>query len=375
MPGSALTLSLSGARVMPVSTTLTQRKLAGSLTVLLSLLHHPGIRPLRLLPLFSPQTLLPIMAPAWILMLLLSFLHTLPEATAAPGHASPYTLYNYTWLIINEAGDVANSTSTLATTPSWTPLQVDLCALAMGASADWGLPSSFMPHDRPPSNYTPPPISAPRPQYGCQSPAHRDKINSLPLYVCPGPHRPRSRDHACGPRSDYFCASWGCETSGSVSWSPSPQGDYLTVSAPAFNDRARLCPVQPTNPACSCSLHPSVWCNPLILTFTPDARTADWTRSHEWGLRLYMSGRDQGLTFSLRLLKQLPYSSSPFALGPNLAQAPRPFPQPPTPPSPTPALPPSSFSPPPVTPPKGNHTHVSHVQGNSLPTVLPHQSP
>lgn len=278
--------------------------------------------------------------PAWILQLLLFPLLRSPDALCAP-RISPYTLYNYTWLIINEAGDVANSTSTLATSPPWTPLHVDLCALAMGASAAWGLPSSFMPKDRPPSTYTPPPISEPRPQYGCQSPAHRDKVNSQPIYVCPGSHRPRARDYTCGSRSDYFCASWGCETSGTVSWTVSSQRDYIRVSAPNYNEHARLSPVQPSAPACSCSRNPSAWCNPLVFTFTTEAHSADWTRAHEWGLRLYMQGQDQGLTFSLRLLKELPHSSSPFALGPNLAQAPRPLPVPP----PTPPPPPlTSFS-------------------------------
>ena len=68
-----------------------------------------------------------------------------PTAAAA----SPYQLFNYTWLIINQAGDVANASSTIGSQPSWEPLHVDLCALAMGADSRWGTPSIFMPQSKP----------------------------------------------------------------------------------------------------------------------------------------------------------------------------------------------------------------------------------
>ncbi|MGE9715627.1 hypothetical protein ACQP3F_28900, partial [Escherichia coli] len=63
--------------------------------------------------------------------------------------ASPYQIYNYTWVIINQAGDVANASTYIGPQPSYSPLIVDLCALAMGADPLWGTPSHFMPQPRP----------------------------------------------------------------------------------------------------------------------------------------------------------------------------------------------------------------------------------
>ncbi|ERE73375.1 envelope glycoprotein [Cricetulus griseus] len=63
--------------------------------------------------------------------------------------ASPYQIYNYTWVIINQASDVANASTYIGPQPSYSPLIVDLCALAMGADPLWGTPSHFMPQPRP----------------------------------------------------------------------------------------------------------------------------------------------------------------------------------------------------------------------------------
>ncbi|ERE73541.1 envelope glycoprotein [Cricetulus griseus] len=64
-----------------------------------------------------------------------------PSIAVAAG--SPYQIYNYTWMIINQASDAANASTTIATTPSYSPLIVDLCALALGASPDEGTPDHF----------------------------------------------------------------------------------------------------------------------------------------------------------------------------------------------------------------------------------------
>lgn len=58
---------------------------------------------------------------------------------------SLYHLFNYTWLIINEAGDVANTMSRMAATLPWPDLYADLCALALSAGSVWGTPDHFMP--------------------------------------------------------------------------------------------------------------------------------------------------------------------------------------------------------------------------------------
>jgi hypothetical protein len=57
---------------------------------------------------------------------------------------SPYQLYNYTWLIINELGDIVNATSITEGSIPWPILRVDLCKLALGGHNDWGTLSVFM---------------------------------------------------------------------------------------------------------------------------------------------------------------------------------------------------------------------------------------
>ncbi|EGV97007.1 hypothetical protein I79_008797 [Cricetulus griseus] len=69
--------------------------------------------------------------------------HLSPSIAVAAGR--PYQTYNYTWMIINRASDAANASTTIATTPSYSPLIGDLCALALGASPDWGTPDNFSP--------------------------------------------------------------------------------------------------------------------------------------------------------------------------------------------------------------------------------------
>ena len=59
------------------------------------------------------------------------------------------------------------------------------------------------------------------------------------------------------------------------------------------------------------------WCNPLQIGFTTAARTADWTkRGFSWGLHIYKEGTDWGLTFKIKLQKEIPnkYKAS---IGPN----------------------------------------------------------
>ncbi|PTB95675.1 hypothetical protein C9975_11990, partial [Thalassospira xiamenensis] len=47
------------------------------------------------------------------------------------------------------------------------------------------------------------------------------------------------------------------------------------------------------------------WCNPLVIRFTDAGRrVTSWTTGHYWGLRLYVSGQDPGLTFGIRLRYQ-----------------------------------------------------------------------
>ena len=55
-----------------------------------------------------------------------------------------HQIFNYTWQIINEAGDVAFSASSLAATTPWNSLTPDLCRLAAGASLSLRCPKILM---------------------------------------------------------------------------------------------------------------------------------------------------------------------------------------------------------------------------------------
>lgn len=250
-------------------------------------------------------------------------------------------LYNYTWLIINEAGDIASSTNAIGTSPPWSPLRVDLCALALGAATAWGTPDDFLPRSglaNPANKQTydtsyvggglRPDVQT---SFGCGNPTARSNLRSEVLYACPGGHRDRSLSSKCGDASYYFCKAWGCETTGDGYWNPSSSWDYITVRKAPSSDN------------CRASGNP--WCNPLLVSFTQAGQNiALWQSPHRWGLRLYTSGRDPGLLFQIQLRVETPKPTQPLALGPNVLAVPaapppiRPAPPRP-PPSPTPGLP------------------------------------
>lgn len=61
------------------------------------------------------------------------------------------------------------------------------------------------------------------------------------------------------------------------------------------------------------------WCSPLVINFTPQGKEKDWTKELQglsWGLRLYRTGYDQGLYFTIKLLKTV-LSTYRVSIGPN----------------------------------------------------------
>ena len=190
--------------------------------------------------------------------------------------------------------------------PPWEPLHVDLCALAMGANSRWGTPSIFMPQSKPVDTQT---------RYSslptCFNVAARSWLQAAPIYVCPGSHRPRSWATSCGYDSDYFCGAWTCETTGDVYWKPTSNFDYITVK------RTNPSPYQlnsgpiPYNNKCK------QWCNSLTISFTDNGKKKSWEgRGYQWGLRLYISGYNLGLTFKIKLQKTIP-NAHKASVGPN----------------------------------------------------------
>lgn len=218
---------------------------------------------------------------------------------SGPALASPYRFFNYTWLIINGVGDIANATSQVAASTPWPTLYVDLCALALGAPG-WGTPDHFMPRSGPVNKE----LDQRAPRSGrkavsCGSPTSRAILQNQAIYVCPGTHRNRSLASKCGYAPAYFCAAWDCETTGDGYWNPSSTWDFITVK--------RLSQI-----TWNCKR----WCNPLVISFTPAGMKHSWAHPVTWGLRLYISGSDPGLLFSIKLLQEPP-QFKPIAIGPN----------------------------------------------------------
>lgn len=75
----------------------------------------------------------------------------------------------------------------------------------------------------------------------------------------------------------------------------------------------------PPNDQCGPETTGRGWCNPLKISFTDAAKNLDWTgHRFEWGLRVYKNKYDLGLTFKIKLLKEIP-NRNLAAAGPNIA--------------------------------------------------------
>jgi hypothetical protein len=64
--------------------------------------------------------------------------------------ASPHQVFNFTWMVINEAGDVAYAASSMSASPLWPILTSDLCKLAAGGNSYWGFPDKYLPLEKAP---------------------------------------------------------------------------------------------------------------------------------------------------------------------------------------------------------------------------------
>ncbi|ERE77327.1 envelope glycoprotein [Cricetulus griseus] len=240
-----------------------------------------------------------------ILICLLLLCLPFPAATAH----NPHLPVNTTWLLINNGtGKLANSTSS-SNYPkdTWYPdLYVDLCDLV---GSDWD-----------PSDHEP------FPGYGCNSPGFRASTRSLEFYVCPGHDRSKTQQAKCGGPREGYCASWGCESTGWINWHPPITGDLITVQRAGdlktvgtgicTHDNQRV----DCGPCYDKEQFPyHLWataggrCNMLVISFTEAGRKADWTTGKTWGLRLYRTGYDPVLLFTLHRTS----SPIPTTIGPN----------------------------------------------------------
>lgn len=220
---------------------------------------------------------------------------------------NPHGPATLTWQIINSVGLTVWNISHTATPYTWWPnLYPDICKIALGAPANWDIADQW-------DLQKPPTIPASgglhgHAIYGCGNPQRRYKLRKLTFYVCPSPGnlQQRGRTYQCGGVSDFYCSSWGCETTGDTYWKPTSTWDFITVKANyshvVSNRVGAESPCQ------------NKWCNPIKISFTEAGKKQlNWVRGYSWGLRFFKEHYDDGLTFTIKLSIDTPRA----AIGPN----------------------------------------------------------
>lgn len=231
----------------------------------------------------------------WVLLIPLVTLLTL-------GGASPESpqLKKITWQVISQTGDVVWSTTANHALGTWWPtLTPDFCHLATGADDSWGVRDVAISD----LNKTTHPGTVQHP--GCRTPLARCRWAQHDFYVCPGDGRDRKLARKCGGARDFFCASWGCETTGSAWWNPKSSWDLIKLERgfPKAPGGWFYCaPEAGLTPTTGQNHYQAGLSLPLKITFTETGKSfPEWTRGRVWGLRLYEKDYNRGLTFTIRL--------------------------------------------------------------------------
>ena len=232
-------------------------------------------------PVKSFETETRLMGGLLILLLMAALIN--PGATSRSFSAqNPHHPANMTWIVYNpETGEVINSSSNVAPKGTWWPiLTFDLCILAAdGFGHGPHQLHDFFAHG----------------SYGLftrncdgEGPYYYEHV---PVYVCPGEGRDRSQIEKCGGADSFYCAAWGCETTGTVHWLTNPVKDLIQVKSPPHLPKCRL----------GISSKPGQ-CFPLQIEFTDEGKKyTRWETGRAWGLRLYKTGYDTGVRFELKL--------------------------------------------------------------------------
>lgn len=224
-------------------------------------------------------------------------------------NGSPHIPKQLTWQVLSQTGEVIWSTTGLHAPNTWWPtLTPDFCQLAAGLE-EWDIPTE--------NGLNLKPYTGPRPQQmtapGCSSPTARCKLAQSDFYVCPRDDRDQATAYRCGGYQEYFCSQWGCETTGDAYWIPSSTWDSISVHRNY---------TRPDADGHTC-YHAGGWKGqaaalslPLNITFTPRGQSpqVSWTEGRTWGLRWYLSGKDKGVTFKIKLKVENPPTRS---VGPN----------------------------------------------------------
>lgn len=215
------------------------------------------------------------------------------------GQGSPHTPHKITWEVLSQTGEtVFAKQGTHALNTWWPALTPDFCQLAAGLD-EWDIPHKDPRED--PNDSLPRARRMVQGSYeanpGCASARHKDHLSGKDFYVCPRDDRKREDQRRCGGYQEYFCAAWGCETTGDAYWSPTSSWDKIRVKRGWQKGSV------------------GTTLMPLNITFTEQGKIArNWHVGYTWGLRWYLSGKDKGVIFKIRQ-KVEPIKS--VSIGPN----------------------------------------------------------
>lgn len=230
---------------------------------------------------------------------------------------SPHVPKKLTWQVLSGTGEIVYQVTDIKPSGTWwPPLTPDICALAVG-NKNWelGKRGTTLQQSRVGTSITydlRPAWRGPQSRLKgihCNNSERRSELQTFPFYVCPAPNsRPKEQKRtyalSCGnPHNDYYCRTWGCETTGDGWWISQPGWELIRVK----RNQTRT------------HQYPG-WVNPLNITFTLEGRKKSilhkWMAGMWWGLRLYKTAEDDGVLFNIRLREEP--IDPPKPLGPGL---------------------------------------------------------
>ena len=214
--------------------------------------------------------------------------------------ANPHRLLNMSWVVYNPGtGKPLNSSSNVAPKGTWWPvLTFDLCVLAANTYGHSQL-----------SDFTKTPRFGALGLFSWPSVAIKGGTvcgSPTPVYVCPGGNWGQGQSRECGGADSFYCAAWGCETTGTVHWLTDPVKDLIQVKLPQYFPPCKTLSSKPGQ------------CFPLQIKFTDEGKkVTKWDAGKTWGLRLYQTGYDNGFQFGLKLQLGPHHVAPKVSVGPN----------------------------------------------------------
>ncbi|XP_066228779.1 syncytin-2 [Saccopteryx leptura] len=241
----------------------------------------------------------------------------IPSSCVSAAPTNPHQPTRQTWQVISGTSDMVWEVTSNDHPPwTWWPsLYPDLCQLAAGLET-WDIPTTDPARPLLCNSGT---CACPTGGiggwgYGCSHPQLRAELKASDFYVCPRDSRDRDTAWRCGGLEVFYCKAWGCETTGTTYWRPTSSWDWIRVTRVAREGAGIRDSRCSGNEASGFSARrPGTWtgsgpctnftCNPLNITFTHHGRRQDnaWLKGRQWGLRMYVSGSDAGLTFKIKL--------------------------------------------------------------------------